>query len=321
MIIKSPLVSVIIPVYNAQATIDKCVASILNQTYQNYEVILINDGSTDGSLALLRQYEQAYEFIHVWNKENTGASDTRNQGIAVARGTYLVFIDSDDYIDNDYIETLVSNIEREELDMVISGIRKVDANGKEVGKMTLGSSAWAKYIITSPCTRIIRKSFLLENQLSFISYTMEDIHFNALAFAKTTRVKTIAYVGYNNFVNPISTTRTLHRGIRPEVDILYILEAIRQEVPVDAYLKFFYRKVALYYLLHTGKHSSPKIFMDEYHRIERWFNKHQLQNSMFPFDKRLADEVWTTRMIMVIFQVIERLNLLPLFAKLYCQGQ
>lgn len=319
MITKQPLVSVIVPVYNAEQTITKCLTSILNQTFTDYEILLLDDGSTDNSLSLLNHYGEMHRNITVISKKNSGASDTRNQGIALAKGAYLVFIDSDDYIDSDYVETLVSEIEREELDMVISGIRKVDAEGSNLGEMILGSSAWAKYMITSPCTRIIRKSFLLENQLSFINYTMEDIHFNAVAFAKTKKVKTISYVGYNNFVNPVSTTRTLHIGIRPEIDILYILEAIRQEVPVDAYLQFFYRKAALYYLLHTGKHSSPKVFMEEHDRIERWFNKHQLQNSMFPFDKRLADEAWTTRMIMAIFKFIEDVHLLPLFAKIYCR--
>lgn len=317
----SPLVSIIIPVYNAEQTIAKCLTSIFDQTFRDYELLLIDDGSKDASLTLLKQYEATYPQVTVLTKPNSGASDTRNQGIAIAQGTYLVFIDSDDYIDENYLETLITEIEGEQLDMVISGIRKVDDKGRTLGEMKLGVTDWSKYIITSPCTRIIRKSFLEEHQLAFINYTMEDIHFNAVAFAKTSKIKTIPYVGYNNFVNPESTTRTAHRGIRKEIDILYILEAIRQEVQADDYLRFFYKKVALYYLLYTGKSSSAKVFLEEYSRVKKWFINHNFQKSMSPFDERLVDEGLVTRLVIFVFQFIECLGLVPLFAKLYCKGK
>lgn len=316
----NPVVSIIIPVYNAEKTIDKCLESILNQTYQYYEVILVNDGSKDNSLKVLRRYEQDYHQIRVISKDNTGASDSRNQGIRASCGTYLLFIDSDDYVDSDYLETFVSSIEGTDLNMVIGGIRQVDDQGKNLGEIALGTSEWAKYIITSPCTRIIRKSFLLEKDLFFINYTMEDIHFNAVFFSKTSQIKTIPYVGYNNFVNPVSTTRTLHKGIRPDVDILYILEAIRKEVSVDDYIKFFYQKVAQYYLLHTGRHSSPQLFLQEYYRIKNWLSEHELEQVIWPFDRRLSEERWKTRVIMTIFRLLEQVNAIPFFAKLYCKG-
>lgn len=316
----NPVVSIIIPVYNAEKTIDKCLESILNQTYQHYEVILVNDGSNDNSLKVLRRYEQDYHQIRVVSKDNTGASDSRNQGIRASCGTYLLFIDSDDYVDSDYLETFVSSIEGTDLEMVIGGIRQVDDQGKNLGEIALGTSEWAKYIITSPCTRIIRKSFLVEKDLFFINYTMEDIHFNAVFFSKTSQIKTIPYVGYNNFVNPVSTTRTLHKGIRPDVDILYILEAIRKEVSVDDYIKFFYQKVAQYYLLHTGRHSSPQLFLQEYHRIKNWLSEHELEQVIWPFDRRLSEERWKTRVIMTIFRLLEQVNAIPFFAKLYCKG-
>lgn len=316
----TPVVSIIIPVYNAQATLDKCLTSILNQTYQDFEIIFVNDGSKDESLNLLRQYEQDDDRIQVISKENTGASDSRNQGIKASKGDYLLFIDSDDYVDSDYIETCVSEIEGTDLDMVIGGIRQVNGKGETLDEISLGTSDWAKYIITSPCTRIIRKSFLLEEDLFFINYTMEDIHFNALFFSKTNRIKTIPYVGYNNYVNPVSTTRTLHKGIRPDVDILYILEAIRKDVATDDYMIFFYQKVVQYYLLHTGRHSSSQVFLQEYRRIKSWMAQHDLERDMWPFDQRLSEERWKTRAIMTTFKILEQLKLVPLFAHLYCKG-
>ena len=83
---KAPLVSIIVPVYNAEKTIDRCVSSILNQSYKDFELLLMNDGSTDRSGSLCDAYEERDSRVHVLHKENTGVSDTRNQGIAMARG-------------------------------------------------------------------------------------------------------------------------------------------------------------------------------------------------------------------------------------------
>ncbi|HFI0468594.1 TPA: glycosyltransferase family 2 protein, partial [Streptococcus suis] len=223
------LISIIVPVYNAEKTVDKCVLSILEQSYENFELILINDGSSDSSLSKI----QSFTFdsrVRVIDKQNEGASGTRNRGIREAKGDYLLFIDSDDYIDGDYVECLYKEIEQSQFDMVISGIRMVDSNGRELNSFCLNDSPWSKYMITSPCTRIIRRKFILDNNLFFIDYTMEDIHFNAVFFSRTDRVRVISYIGYNYLMNPESTTHTLHRGISKEVDILHIISAIHLNV-------------------------------------------------------------------------------------------
>mgnify|MGYP003623332904 CR=1 FL=1 len=101
------MISVIIPVYNVEAYLDRCVASILRQSYNNLEIILVNDGSTDSSAQMCDAYAQADTRIRVIHKQNGGLSSARNAGIDIASGEYLAFIDSDDFIADDMLETLL----------------------------------------------------------------------------------------------------------------------------------------------------------------------------------------------------------------------
>ena len=98
------LVSVVIPVYNAEKYIHKCIDGILSQTYHNTEIILVDDGSADNSLSICKEYAQKDSRIRVFSKENGGVSSARNMGMDEATGCYLMFLDSDDWLENDTIE-------------------------------------------------------------------------------------------------------------------------------------------------------------------------------------------------------------------------
>ena len=91
------VLSVIVPIYNTEKYLNRCVDSIINQTYKDLEVILVNDGSTDGSLAICREYEKKDVRVKVVNKENGGLSSARNAGLDVSSGDYVTFVDSDDF--------------------------------------------------------------------------------------------------------------------------------------------------------------------------------------------------------------------------------
>lgn len=120
-----PLVSMIVPVYNAEKTIEKCVNSILNQTYRDFELLLLDDGSTDESASLCDAYARKDSRIRVLHKENTGVSDTRNQGIAMAEGEYLQFLDSDDWITPEATGFFVHAATEYQCDMVIADFYRV----------------------------------------------------------------------------------------------------------------------------------------------------------------------------------------------------
>ena len=122
------LISVIVPVYNVEAFLKKCVDSLLCQTYQNLEIILVNDGSTDGSGQLCDQLKNKDPRIVVIHKENGGLSSARNVGIAVAKGDYLGFVDSDDFVEPDMYETMLEAAQRNGMDIACCG-REIDVFG------------------------------------------------------------------------------------------------------------------------------------------------------------------------------------------------
>lgn len=124
-------VSVIVPVYNVEEYIDKCLDTLTNQTFKNYELIIINDGSPDNSESIILDYQKKYpKLIKYYKKENGGLSSARNYGIEKSTGEYLMFIDSDDYVSNDMVEKLYNKIDKEQSDMVICNYYRVTCKGK-----------------------------------------------------------------------------------------------------------------------------------------------------------------------------------------------
>ena len=124
------LVSIIVPVYNVEKYVKKCIDSILNQTYQNIEILVIDDGSTDNSKIICDELANRDKRIRVFRKENGGLSSARNYGIKRAHGKYLMFIDSDDYISQNTITNMVENSQN--ADLVICNFLKVDTDGNKL---------------------------------------------------------------------------------------------------------------------------------------------------------------------------------------------
>ncbi|MBB1080291.1 glycosyltransferase family 2 protein [Limosilactobacillus sp. STM2_1] len=122
-------VSVIIPVYNVKKYLKKCVTSLVKQTYNKFEIILIDDGSTDGSGELCDTFAQRSNIIEVYHKKNGGLSDARNFGVKKAKYENIIFIDSDDYVDPDYVEYLVKLKRKYDSDLTISGYITESING------------------------------------------------------------------------------------------------------------------------------------------------------------------------------------------------
>jgi glycosyltransferase involved in cell wall biosynthesis len=125
----APLVSVIVPIYNVELYLEKCLDSIINQTYKNLEIILIDDGSPDNCGKICDEYALKDKRIKVIHKSNGGQSSARNAGLDVAKGEYIAFVDSDDYIDLRSYEELLDIALKEEADIVISNFYRIKKNG------------------------------------------------------------------------------------------------------------------------------------------------------------------------------------------------
>lgn len=113
------MISVIVPIYNTQEYLSKCLQSIINQTYKDLEIILINDGSTDSTLEICKRYSETDKRIKIINQKNQGVSTARNSALKIAKGDYIAFVDSDDYIKNNMFEILKDSMERNKCDISI----------------------------------------------------------------------------------------------------------------------------------------------------------------------------------------------------------
>lgn len=130
-------ISIIMPVYNKEKYLYKSIKSILNQTYENFELIIVNDGSTDNSSSICHKFEQEDSRIKVIDIENNGVSNARNIGIKNANGQYIQFIDADDYIDKYMLEDLVNLSEKYNTDIIITEIKKVDLKSNKSKEILL----------------------------------------------------------------------------------------------------------------------------------------------------------------------------------------
>ncbi len=170
------LVSVIIPAYNVEKYIEECLKSIENQNYANYEIIVVNDGSTDNTLNVIKELAIKDNRIKIINKPNTGVSDTRNFGLDEAKGDYIVFVDGDDYLADDYLSYMLSLIDDNEADFAFSlncfTYKKEKQIKKEIVKQL--SSEEATALLLSPrvmvgCwNKIYKREFLNNNKIRFL---------------------------------------------------------------------------------------------------------------------------------------------------------
>lgn len=133
-----PLISIVVPIYNTQSTVERCISSIRNQTFEDFELILVNDGSVDLSGDICDRLSKEDERIRVIHKENGGLSSARNAGIEVAEGQYIAFVDSDDFIETDMYDCLIEAIERNQVPLAIAG-RYVHDGNSVTHQLTLSS--------------------------------------------------------------------------------------------------------------------------------------------------------------------------------------
>lgn len=193
----NPLISIIVPIYNQIKYLDRCMKTILNQTYNNLEIILVDDGSTDGSSELCEEYYRKFDNVKVIHKKNGGLSSARNAGIVEAKGEYIGFVDSDDWISYDFYQSLYYLIKKYEADVASCSFRVCDKFQCEVKQECLspmidvlvGDDVKKHYLKSaimsgkksndiSCCTKLYRSEVV--KKLQFIENMIyEDVVFNA----------------------------------------------------------------------------------------------------------------------------------------------
>ena len=233
--------SVIVPVYNVEKYIEKCLNSILNQTYKDFEIIIVNDGSPDNSQSIVDKYVKNYpEIIKSYIKENGGLSDARNFGVKKANGDYLVFVDSDDYINSELLEKLNEEIEKyPDIDIVGYDFNIIDNDYNYVetinkpyfsnlnGEVAIQKLILGKKYFEPAWGFIYRLSFWKENHFEYPKGKLhEDLGLTLEVILKAQKVSTINYSGYCYYQSDNSITRNkniinISKERKKAFDILY----------------------------------------------------------------------------------------------------
>lgn len=198
------------PIYNTAAYLSRCIESLVNQTYSDLQIILIDDGSTDESGAIADEWQTKDPRIEVYHQQNQGQSAARNVGLQHAKGEYIAFVDSDDYIDSNYFSTMLQAAD-DTTDCVQTGYRRVKQNGEMI--KTYRPKHFYQY--TSPCMRLYRRAFFDQHQLFFQEGMIyEDVVFSIDLWLAHPVYKMMPYCGYNYTLNTTSTTSSK----RPEAE-------------------------------------------------------------------------------------------------------
>lgn len=214
--------SIIVPVYNVEKYLSKCLDSLISQTYKDFEIIIVNDGSTDGSQLIIDNYRNAYpNLIKAYIKGNGGLSDTRNFGIKKATGDFLIFVDSDDYISASLLEKLVDTINVHGLvDVIGFSLANVNENNVITGTVQKpefynlsGEQALVKLInskkyFEAACYYAYNRNFWEENKFEYpVGTYHEDFGLTPLVLAKASKVTCINFIGYYYYQTQNSITR------------------------------------------------------------------------------------------------------------------
>jgi glycosyltransferase involved in cell wall biosynthesis len=225
----NPKLSIIVPVYNADKTLVTCVNSILNQTYKNLECILINDGSTDNSAVICDELEKKDCRVKVVHQKNAGVSVARNNGLRIATGEWIGFVDSDDYIEKEMYFVLLSNAKKYSVRISICGFSIVENNKKSTirisnkkitSKKAIQNMKKKKYIAGGPCNKLFHKS-IIEN-----TFFPSNIHFGEDTFFLVEAFHKVQYVAITTsafYVYIKNNTSLSHRKERDIVEYAYLM--------------------------------------------------------------------------------------------------
>ncbi len=242
---KQPLVSVIVPAYNAEDFISETIESVVSQTYSNIELLLVNDGSLDSTGKICREYVKVDGRIKYYEKANSGVSDTRNYGLSCVSGEYIVFLDADDSLPEDAIAVLVAAITAQECDAVFAGHCNVYGNTSLPRLMRLSNGVYTYdelkhnllddgtltgILFGSVCGACYRTSFVRKKNISFKREIKvnEDGLFNIEVVRLCSAIRVIDNVVYRYRQWKNSKKISLHKDVRFETSEPEILQTIEQ---------------------------------------------------------------------------------------------
>lgn len=267
------LISIIVPIYNIAEFLPKCIASIINQTYKNIEIILIDDGSTDDSGRICDEYQKKDARIIVKHEKNGGVSSARNRGLEIARGDYIGFIDGDDWAAPDMYEKLYQNIKGTGAELAFGTTCRVSKEPKTgnviqvlEGRQILDAYINPKYfphIEKAVCDKLFRRELIGETRF-WEGKRSEDAHFTMVIMSKCTKcifVQEACYYYLDKREGNFTTTIRYESYIADKVPILLeqldILKSVGREDLANRQEAIFYSEIIRFYVLLSRNKGKP----------------------------------------------------------------
>ena len=252
-------VSVIIPVYNVEQYLRQCLDSVCNQTFKDIEIIIVNDCSPDNSLQIIKEYQQKdNRIVLVDLKENVGLGFARNEGMKVAKGKYITFVDSDDWVNDNYIEVLYNKIDNSNLDVVCaSAYLYNDSKNEIINENFIFSNLLNKankdnllipkknYFIIPAWLKIYRKSFLFNNNIFFELRESED---NLFFFYILLKTKEIKFINNKIYYYRINRNNSLIQTINKKFNYFQLFEKLKKRLIVECKYNGDYKRLYYQYI-------------------------------------------------------------------------
>ena len=248
-------VSVIVPVYNTEKYLKKCIDSLLNQNFENYEIIVINDLSPGNAEKIIKSYNDK-KIVYIKNKTNKGIGYNRNLGVKEAKGEYVCFIDSDDYVKEDFISKMYNYSKENNLDLCVCDYVNVDEKGNTLEEFNLSNFGITNYeennkilceINLGPCNKLFKKDMLIKNKIKFSEkLKYEDLSFVAFSIKNSKKIGKINEQLNYFTVHKNSETTTRDKRV---FDIFKQLDIVRNEYKSGKYLDELTVSVLLNYTI------------------------------------------------------------------------
>lgn len=283
-----PKFSLIVPIYRIEEYLPKCIESVLAQTYQDYELLLVDDGSPDGSGKICDAYAAKYpDKLRVIHQPNGGAGAARNHGIELSTGEYLLFVDGDDYLSDNLLEDLAAAIEKTDADLVMFGAA-VERDGKSNGELHEDVPAETLFEVEkepklffgvmAPWNRAYRRSLFTDNNISFATKVWyEDIRVvtKILAVAKTAYRLPGAYYHYLQREGSAMNNKNSERN----VEIIYAYDDILGWYQVHGLMERFHAELTFQAVQHILLAATVRVLMiDRKHRLIGEFRAYMEKN-------------------------------------------
>ena len=279
----NPKVSVVVPVYKVEKYIKKCVNSIINQTYKNLEIILVDDGSTDNSTKSCDDWAQKDKRVKVIHKKNGGVSSARNLGMSVASGEWLCFIDSDDFVDQTYLEDF---LKLPKSDLLIQGY-VTEKNNTRIALHQLQSQyksltdiildAEHKQVLNSPCVKLFSRKVVEDFCIRFdVNTSYGEDHLFTLAYLKhTTSVAVSTKMGYHQ---RILSSESLSQRIVPPKFLLYYVVKLKE---TTSCLFDFTKEKKLLAVYNNIVYNHLRLYIKNFFLLQTGYKQYLLEKSQF----------------------------------------